>query len=63
MEQQVQRPSDEDDFKTGRQDDNRLADGGETAAVVQGLGPANADYDIEIVERVYRFVLGYAASC
>jgi hypothetical protein len=62
MEQQAQRPSDEGDLKTSRQGDDNVVDGGETAAQAQRLGPADADYDVETVERVYRFVVECAAT-
>jgi hypothetical protein len=62
MELPLQRPSDEGDLKTGRQDENRADDGGENVPAIQGLGPADADYDVETVERVYRFVVSYAPS-
>lgn len=62
MEQQAQRPSDEGDLKTSRQVDDNVVAGGENAAQAHGLGPANADYDVATVERVYRFVVECAAT-
>ena len=58
MEQTTHRTSEEGESKINKHHDVRSGDGGEVAVAAQGLGPANADYDIETVERVYRLVLG-----